>query len=321
MVIDYEVILATFNGSNYIVEQLNSIASQSIPPSRIIISDDNSSDDTLAVAYLWSRQNKIPVTFMPKVYKNLGCCRNFERLLDFTTTQYVMIADQDDVWDVCKAEYLFEEIFRLNKNSFGTQMPLLVYSDLKIVDQNGNFLFNSFYSYQNINPLKNDFLSLAIQNVVTGCTCLVNQECIRAALPFPDSVILHDWWLGLVASKLGQLSFISLPLVNYRQHDTNLVGAKSFYRLLFDKLDRLLYTQFIDDFMHIRLAQLNVLLNRFAEPNSQHCLIVNKLFSVNPLARFVAALRLRLCCHGPIRTVVFYVFLLLWNPTISRACI
>ena len=200
-------------------------------------------------------------------------------------------------------------------------MPLLVYSDLKLVDQNGKFLFNSFYSHQNINPLKNDFLSLAIQNVVTGCTCLVNQECIGAALPFPDSVILHDWWLGLVASKLGQLSFISLPLVNYRQHDANLVGSKSFYRLFLDKLNLLLHYHSIDDFMDMRLAQLNVLLNRFGEPNSQHCLLVNKLFSANPLARFISALRLRLSCHGAIRTVVFYVFLFIWNPRVSKICI
>ena len=75
-----------------------------------------------------------------------------------------------------------------------------------------------------------------MQNVVSGCTCLVNQKCINAALPFPSEAIMHDWWLALVAARLGEISYLDESTICYRQHDHNVVGAKSFPQILRDRL-------------------------------------------------------------------------------------
>ena len=101
---EYDVVLATYNGENYIDEQLYSIVNQSIPPSKIIISDDSSRDKSLSICNYWSTQSLIPFLILPQPSCRLGSCRNFERLLTFSSSNYVMLADQDDIWDLNKAE-------------------------------------------------------------------------------------------------------------------------------------------------------------------------------------------------------------------------
>ena len=115
MVVKYEVILATYNGSFYIKEQLDSIASQSISPDRILISDDCSTDNTLSIIHDWSNSSSVPVEVLPSLPSRIGCRSNFERLLDHTILDYVMISDQDDIWESTKA-YLFDQMSNLESS-------------------------------------------------------------------------------------------------------------------------------------------------------------------------------------------------------------
>ena len=113
--------------------------------------------------------------------------------------------------------------------------PLLIYTDLSLIDISPKYFVTLFFRYQRLNPYKSDWLSIGIQNVVTGCSCMVNRHAIMAALPFPKEVIMHDWWLALVSARIGDIYYLPEPLTLYRQHSSNLVGAKGFYGLLLSK--------------------------------------------------------------------------------------
>ena len=228
---DYEVLLATYNGAKYLEEQLDSIASQTIPPRRIIISDDCSSDNTIDLLRSWSLRSDIDVQFLFPDEIQLGSCFNFEKLLLASTASYVMLSDQDDIWATTKAEILFAMMDEQEKLS-SAQVPLLGHSDLRIVNDQGQCIHPSFFRYQHLNAEKNDYLSIALQNLVSGCALLVNRACVVSALPFPNDIVLHDWWLALIASRLGSISVTMQPCLAYRQHSSNVVGAKGYYNLL-----------------------------------------------------------------------------------------
>ena len=217
VVVSYDVLLATYNGSLYLKEQLLSILAQTYPPHRIIISDDMSSDSTLDIVYSFINSTTKPIYLLPSPGVKLGCCKNFERLLAFSDSNYVMFSDQDDIWDLNKAEKLLNTMI-YHESRHESSYPLLVHSDLRLIDSSGGFLQQSFLKYQSLNPAHNQWHQIAMQNIVSGCSCLVNRKCIDLALPFPPSVIMHDWWLALVASRMGKVIYLDTPTISYRQH-------------------------------------------------------------------------------------------------------
>jgi hypothetical protein len=82
--------------------------------------------------------------------------------------------------------------------------------------------------YQGLKPLRNSFGRLLVSNTVTGCTALCNEALLMRALPVPAQAVMHDWWLALVAGAFGRLSYIDAPLLQYRQHGANTIGAKEY---------------------------------------------------------------------------------------------
>jgi len=105
-------------------------------------------------------------------------------------------------------------------------MPLLVYSDMSVVDASLKMIAPSFMNYQSIQHEYNPIPILLAQNFVTGCTVMVNRKLLDIALPIPEEALMHDWWLALCAAVFGHIGFIDKPLVKYRQHGNNEVGAK-----------------------------------------------------------------------------------------------
>ena len=313
MVVKYEVILATYNGSFYIKEQLDSIASQLISPDRILISDDCSTDATLSIIHDWSNSSSVPVEVLPPLPSRIGCRSNFERLLDHTILDYVMISDQDDIWESTKAYLLFDQMSKL-ESSLPPSFPILIHSDLVVVDRNKNLISPSFFKYQRLDPKKTDFLSIGIQNVVTGCTCLVNRSSIQASLPFPREAILHDWWLALVVSHIGNISCISTPCMFYRQHSRNVIGAQGYWTLLLRRFlsFRLLFKP--AEFVARPIYQMQACHHRYASSNDTRTSHINHLTSIRRSRRLYAAFRLKLSKHGLLRTIFFYLCLFFWTP-------
>jgi glycosyltransferase involved in cell wall biosynthesis len=217
------ILLSFYNGSKYLKEQLDSLCSQIYKDIEIITRDDGSSDNTIEI--LKSYDVKLLET-----KENLGAKRSFGELLDYAVANsdsgYFMFCDQDDVWHDKKIEKTLAKMKEMEKE-FG-DIPLLVHTDLEVVDEKLNTINSSFMEFQKINSMKNKFHNLLIQNTITGCTMMINRKLAQKSLPIPDGAIMHDWWIGLVASQFGGIGYVDEPTIKYRQHTSNTVGAKGF---------------------------------------------------------------------------------------------
>jgi glycosyltransferase involved in cell wall biosynthesis len=218
-----QILLATYNGSKYIEKMLDSIIHQSAD---IIIHDDGSSDGTQGI--LKSYESKTDRVRVITGNPTGSAKNNFEFLMRESDADYLIFADQDDVWMADKVKKLCDAI-KFYEKVYGDDFPLLIHSDLKVVDEQGKEVAESFWKYQNIDPKWGNKLNLMLtQNVVTGCAMIINRSLLRKAMPFPKEAIMHDWWLALVASSFGRVIYLEDQLVQYRQHGNNEVGAKRF---------------------------------------------------------------------------------------------
>ena len=115
----------------------------------------------------------------------------------------------------------------------GPSVPVLVHTDLRLVDKTLAVLKPSFAAYQRIRPgVAEPLANLLLQNFVTGCTVAANRSLVRMACPLPREAIMHDWWLALCAAAAGEIAYLRTPTVSYRQHSANVVGARGFWRAI-----------------------------------------------------------------------------------------
>lgn len=222
-----DILLATYNGGTFLPEQIESIFSQTFTNWRIIARDDGSTDETVQVLreYATRYPGRINVVVNPE--KALRAKDNFARLMEYATAPYIMFCDQDDVWLPDKIEVSLKRIVELEK-VFGQGKPLLLHTDLKVVNSKLEPIGDSFWKYQNLQPEHSKcWRNLLVQNTVTGCTTLFNRSLARLAHPIPPRAIMHDWWLALVASLFGRVEYLNQQTVLYRQHSSNDTGAKA----------------------------------------------------------------------------------------------
>ncbi len=222
-----DIVLATFNGERYLAEQVKSIQRNHVyseQVARLIIVDDGSTDKTQEIVRLLALTDP-KIEWVSNNSKLHGPSNNFSFGLSLTTAEYIMLSDQDDVWLPEKIAVSLSQLQSLAKTS--TDLPQLVFSDKLIVDAKLNLISKSYFSLKSISldwHLK--FEQLCQQNVASGCTMLFNRALLVKALPIPAKSYMHDWWLILVASRCGKIKLIKQPLIQYRQHENNSIGAK-----------------------------------------------------------------------------------------------
>jgi glycosyltransferase involved in cell wall biosynthesis len=200
------VCIATYNGEKYILEQLKSIISQLSPSDEIIISDDNSNDNTLELI----RSLKLPMIRIFNNKKEHGYTSNFENALMHAHGDYIFVSDQDDVWIDKKVRVCLNYLKRYD----------FVVSDAIITD---SALSRSDYSYfQERNPYKS-LIGNIIKFGYLGCCMAFKRELLNMALPFPHKhkLCTHDNWLLLVALSSYKVKIINERLIYYRRHDNN----------------------------------------------------------------------------------------------------
>ena len=155
-----------------------------------------------------------------------------------------------------------------------------------------------------------------MQNIVTGCACMVNRSAICYSLPFSPHAILHDWWLALITSHFGHIVYIPFPYVSYRQHNSNVVGAPGIYQLYAQRMRGLISSSIdIDSLIGPSLRQLYNFNVRYPNSNESINSRIKCLFSLNPFKRLYSALSLGLSKNGPLRTILFYVLFISWKPS------
>jgi len=156
---------------------------------------------------------------------NLGPAMAFGRVLAETTAPFVCFCDQDDVWlpeKLATTVGLLEQLARATGGG-----PLLVHSDLAVVDASLLPVAASFDRYQNLGARSRTALRhLLVQNSVTGCTVCMNRSLVDLVVPIPAEAVMHDWWTALVAAAFGRIVYHPAALVNYRQHGSNVRGAR-----------------------------------------------------------------------------------------------
>lgn len=216
------ILLATYNGEKYLPELLESIASQTFDDYCCFIHDDGSKDGTLQVVREYC--GLYPDKFVLVDGKATKAAKsNFMYLLKCVEADYLMFCDQDDVWLPEKIEITREAM----ENAGEQEKPIAVYSNLKIVDSELNVIDASYYHFTGKNPFKNNLVDLLKQNVVVGCTMMINRELRRMALGLSNinNIFMHDWWLSLIAAAEGAVIYIDQPTILYRQHNNNTIGA------------------------------------------------------------------------------------------------
>lgn len=219
------VLLATYNGAAFLPEQLESILSQA-EGWKLLVRDDGSHDGTRKLLrHIVDKSSAVIV--IDDGLERLGAPGNFARLLENAKEQgvdYCALADQDDLWLPAKLAEQLTQIKMLEQKF--PHCPILIHSDLEVVNRNLETIHPSFMQYQGIQH--EDFNQLKVllcQNFVTGSTVMVNRSLLELALPVPKEALMHDWWLALCAAAFGRLEYVSAPLVKYRQHGNNEVGA------------------------------------------------------------------------------------------------
>ncbi len=221
-----DILMAVYQGEAYVAEQIESILQQTYTDWTLLIGDDGSKDRTMEILSAYEAKYPSKIRVIPNKVNSGSAQANFFHLLSLSKAAYAMTCDHDDVWLPDKVEKTMGEMERLERESPpGT--PILVHTDLEVVDENLRTIAPSMFQLQNLDSRRVSLSRLLAQNVVTGCTMLANRPLLDLAKDPPASAIMHDWWLALVAAAFGRIGFVDDPTIRYRQHGNNEVGAKN----------------------------------------------------------------------------------------------
>ena len=217
------ILLATYNGEQFVAEQIESFFRQTYTKWCVVARDDGSSDcsPNILADYASRFPGKFIVdTAMPG---NLGFAANFARLMELAQSNWFMFSDQDDVWNAEKLE-IYAAKMRKMESKYGVETPILLYSLVDVVDKYLNSSEENKY-YKSSLMKSSDILNVTRNNVAMGSTSMGNAALRRLAAPLPPGIEYHDWWAALVAAACGKLELINYRSMLYRQHGANTVGA------------------------------------------------------------------------------------------------
>jgi hypothetical protein len=219
-----QILLSTWNGERWLPELLASLEQQTFQDWQLLVRDDGSTDQTLRILLKWQEEHPDKLAGLILDGKHLGSKLSFSRLVEASIAPCLMFCDQDDVWFPEKVEVQYTALRRLEAQ-YGEDTPLLVHSDLVVVDENRALQAVSFWDYRDfaVEQRKQAYL---LNNVVTGCATAFNRAAALLAFPLPVYAMEHDRWLALVCAWFGQVLPLAHPLLLYRQHADNLIGAK-----------------------------------------------------------------------------------------------
>lgn len=262
-----QILLATYNGERFLHEQLDSLFRQTYQGFTILVRDDGSSDNTLKIIEEYQQKYPTKIELFSDNKKNVGATQNFGILLEQSSADYIFFCDQDDIWVNNKIEISLKKLQELESNN--PNIPCMIYSDMKSIDEAGNITANSVWKQLHLHP---DFFilnRLLIQNIPHGCTMGINKAMQEIAVPIPTEAILHDHWIALLAATCGKHYAFHSPLVLLRNHTHNVTRKKN---SLQDKWKRfsgnLLSKEMYEYFIQIRVQQANALLLRLQDRTS-----------------------------------------------------
>jgi hypothetical protein len=219
------ILLATYNGEKHLDEQMRSLFAQTHRNFLVIARDDLSGDRTPAILARWAEENPERMIIVSDERGNLGSRDNFSLLMERCQSPYFAFCGQDDIWMPQKLDVSIKAIQQM-ESRLGNAVPILVHSDVTIVDASLQEISQSYFGHKSIDITRDTRLDhLLFNNVVVGCSLMANRVLLELASPIPQDFAFEDWWVALVAASCGVIRTIPEPTVLYRQHGNNQVGA------------------------------------------------------------------------------------------------
>ena len=221
--------MSTYNGARYLPEQLQSVLQQDYGDFRILVRDDGSTDETVDILRAYRARDPDRVNLDETLPGNIGVRRSFLHALARTEDDScVMFCDQDDVWFANKISRFVARLQEAEE-TYHRGLPLLVFGDMLVANQDMQVIGKSFWRYQSLDvDMARDWRRIMVSNVVTGCSSLLNPAAVRLLKTAPDLPILHDHLAAIMVSRRGALIPLPEPTMLYRQHTGNVEGARTF---------------------------------------------------------------------------------------------
>lgn len=245
------IILASYNGEKYIKEQIDSIINSYFTNWKLYIFDDGSTDDTCQIVEDYVKKYPEKIHFH-RNEKNKGVTLNFldainqiDKINNYAENviegnHYYMFCDQDDVWMPDKIERTLNQMKKAEKK-YGADSILAVYTDAVVVDAKLEQIHPSFHKTSKFRTDQVDLAHILMENKMIGCTIMFNNPLKQKVVNLPKNVRYHDWWIALIASAFGHITYLPEPTLLYRQHSNNVVGNQSFVSYVQNRITSLRY--------------------------------------------------------------------------------
>lgn len=309
------ILLASYNGEQFIRAQIDSILSQSCNDWHLFIRDDDSTDSTFAIEQEYANRYPQQITIVNAPSAKHSSKHNFwtlsQYVLDKTDSEYVMFCDQDDVWTQSKVE----DTLRAMKSAEQRfqDRRILVHTDLEVVNKDLNVLGDSFIKYRALDPSCTEVNRIVVQNNVTGCTTMLSRKLLQKALELNDieKIAMHDWWFSLVASVFGHIVFLNKSTIKYRQHGGNVVGATKVNSPSFI-LKRLSGSNHVKKTLRMAVKQAGVFLDTYHDIPSDDRNTLSEfanLYKKSKIRRVSLIIRKRYLKQGPIQIIGELLFI------------
>lgn len=259
------IAMTTYNGAQYLREQLDSILSQSVSDFELVVCDDCSTDNTFLILKEYAEKDSRILIYRNE--NNYGFKKNFEKVILLTKGEYVALCDQDDVWTKDHLEVLL--------NGIGDKMIAAGNSDL--IDANGKRIGLTLKQMEALGSFSTDEMSRALsfilfRNPIQGSSMLIRKDFFEKALPIPDEVDYHDAWFSIFSCFWGGMSYVDEIVNGYRMHEKNVTGhrvqAKSRFRYFLRSIKH--------DLSYDRAAMIRSIKDRLDNPTEKQLQVLNK---------------------------------------------
>ncbi|MGV3023027.1 glycosyltransferase family 2 protein [Streptococcus suis] len=214
------ILMSTYNGQEFLAEQIRSIQAQTFTDWILLIRDDGSRDRTREIIADFAQQDSRIHLINPDSTENLGVIKSFHALVKYQRADVYFFSDQDDVWLPDKLQVTLEAA-----QPYPADQPLMVYTDLKVVNQDLQVMNESMIRSQS-HHANTELVQELTENTVTGGTSMIN-HALAELWTVTDDILMHDWYLALLATAFGKLVYVDQPTELYRQHAENVLGART----------------------------------------------------------------------------------------------